>query len=130
MISKLSKKQILVLKLLENHKKPLSAYKILDSLREHGFNAPLQVYRALNLLIKINKVHKIDSMNAYVACNNNECENPDFIAFTICDECENVSEIKDELISSSLSRIKKKLGFRAVRSSIELHGLCKECINL
>ena len=55
MISKLSKNLILVLKLLENHKKPLSAYKILDSLREHGFNAPLQVYRALNLLIKIIK---------------------------------------------------------------------------
>ncbi len=124
---KLSKNQELVLNHLEKQKQPLTAYKILDNLRENGLRAPLQVYRALNYLVKLNKVHKIDSMNAFIACNNHECENPDFIAFTICDECENVSEIKDKSISSSLSKIKKKSGFKTRRSSLELHGLCREC---
>ena len=127
---KLSKNQRLVLNLLEKQKQPLTAYTILDNLRKDGLRAPLQVYRALHTLIKLNKVHKIDSMNAFISCNSYECENPDFIAFAICDECENVSEIQDKSISSSLSRIEKKSGFKTIRSSIELHGLCSECENI
>ncbi|PPR76478.1 MAG: hypothetical protein CFH01_01918, partial [Alphaproteobacteria bacterium MarineAlpha2_Bin1] len=112
---------------LAKQKQPLTAYTILDALRGNGLRAPLQVYRALNSLVKLNKVHKIDSMNAFIACNHHECENPDFIAFTICDECENVSEIKDKSILSSISKIKKNSGFKTKRSSLELHGLCRDC---
>tara|TARA_Y100000590_G_scaffold467758_1_gene647789 strand:- start:400 stop:810 length:411 start_codon:yes stop_codon:yes gene_type:complete len=124
--SKFSKNQTLVLKLLEKMKKPLTAYTILDKLRNDGFRAPLQVYRALDSLIKVGKVHRIESMNAFVACNNN-CEKLDFTAFAICDECEDVSEIKDDSISSSLSILKQKSGLKTTRSNIELHGLCKKC---
>ena len=123
----LSKNQKLVLNHLAKQKQPLTAYTILDALRGNGLRAPLQVYRALNSLVKLNKVHKIDSMNAFIACNHHECENPDFIAFTICDECENVSEIKDKSILSSISKIKKNSGFKTKRSSLELHGLCRDC---
>ena len=127
---KLSKNQILVLNHLEKQKQPLTAYTILDNLRENGIKAPLQVYRALDYLVKLNKVHKIDSMNAFIACNDHECENPEFIAFTICDGCANVSEVKDKSISSSLSKIKKKSGFTTRKTSLEFHGLCKDCISL
>ena len=93
----ISKNQSLVLKLLEKKKQPLTAYTILDKLRNYGFRAPLQVYRALDNLIEIGKVHRVESMNAFVACNNEDCIKLDFTAFAICDECENVSEIKETL---------------------------------
>ena len=48
---KLTRNQSLVLGALTNAGGPLSAYTILDRLRDDGFRAPLQVYRALEKLL-------------------------------------------------------------------------------
>lgn len=123
----LSKNEEIVLSLLQKETQPLTAYSILDLLRVQGLRAPLQVYRALEKLINIGKVHRIESMNAFVACNSLECESLDFIAFAICDGCENVLEVRDDSIAFSLAKLEKKSGLKTTRSSIELHGLCKQC---
>ncbi len=47
----LSRNQSLVYDALSRSPAPLSAYVILDKLRDSGFRAPLQVYRALEKLI-------------------------------------------------------------------------------
>ena len=47
----LTKNQELVLGALEKAEGPLSAYTILDALRDDGLRAPLQVYRALDKLL-------------------------------------------------------------------------------
>ena len=44
---KLTKNQSLVLDSLIKAGQPSGAYALLDSLRPHGFKAPLQIYRAL-----------------------------------------------------------------------------------
>ena len=64
----LTKNQLRVLEKLEASSGPLSAYTLLDQLREHGFRAPLQVYRALDTLVKSGFVHRLESLNAFVAC--------------------------------------------------------------
>ena len=43
----LTNNEFLVMETLSNSNGALSAYTILDQLRESGFRAPLQVYRAL-----------------------------------------------------------------------------------
>ncbi len=129
MSNKTSNNQQIVLKLLEQEKKPLSAYAILEKLRKFGLRAPLQVYRALDKLILTGKVHRIESLNAFIACNIIECQNHDFTAFAICDECDSVSEIKDNSIPLTLNKLKQKSGLKATRSNIELHGVCSECSN-
>ena len=48
----LTRNQSLVLDALTHAEAPLSAYTILDKLRDHGFRAPLQVYRALEKLLE------------------------------------------------------------------------------
>ena len=48
----------LVMDLLEVKKGPLSAYMILDELRDAGLRAPLQVYRALEKLISLGRDRK------------------------------------------------------------------------
>ena len=66
---KLTKNQQTVLSLLEQSNEPLKAYTILSGTQKKGIKAPTQVYRALDKLIEIGKVHKIESKNSYVACN-------------------------------------------------------------
>lgn len=64
----LTKNQLCVLEKLETASGPLSAYTLLDQLRERGFRAPLQVYRALDTLVKSGFVHRLESINSFVAC--------------------------------------------------------------
>ena len=125
---KLTKNQIMVLDVLLRANSPQSAYSLLDTLREQGFKAPLQVYRALEKLIEIGKVHRIESMNAFIACEHTLCEINHMTAFTICDKCEKVSEVKDEELSDYISLRVKKLGLSAPKTHLEIHGLCNNCL--
>ena len=62
----LTKNQRIVLDLLQNSGEPLKAYFILDSLKKEGLNSPLQVYRALDKLVELGKIHKIESINSFI----------------------------------------------------------------
>jgi len=66
--SDLTRNQSLVFGALSRAEGPLSAYTILDQLRDDGFRAPLQVYRALDKLVETGMVHRLESLNAFVAC--------------------------------------------------------------
>jgi Fur family zinc uptake transcriptional regulator len=70
----LSNNERLVLDVLGRENSPKSAYMILDVLRGSGFRAPLQVYRALEKLIGMGRVHRLESLNAFIACNHISCE--------------------------------------------------------
>ena len=125
----LTKNQLLVLEALRNANVALSAYSILDALREFGFKAPLQVYRALDGLIDLGHVHRIESMNAFIACDHSMCRISDMTAFTICQKCEKVSEVKDEELSDYVYLRAEKFGLYAPRTNIEFHGICTDCSN-
>jgi len=72
-IQKLTRNQTLVQSTLLESESPMSAYQILDSLKAHGLNAPLQVYRALDKLVHLGLVHRLESINAFVACQQHDC---------------------------------------------------------
>ncbi|WP_455476390.1 Fur family transcriptional regulator [Bartonella sp. B17] len=127
MPSKFTRNQILVLNTLKNAQGPLSAYAILDRLREEGFRAPPQVYRALERLVKLRYIHRLESVNAFMACVHPEnCQN-EFITFTICDKCGRVSEMQNQAIAYSVKRMVQAADFQAQRSTVEIRGICKEC---
>tara|TARA_B100000530_G_scaffold281010_1_gene194658 strand:- start:627 stop:1040 length:414 start_codon:yes stop_codon:yes gene_type:complete len=125
--SDLSVNQKLVMDLLESQKRPLSAYMILDELRDVGIRAPLQVYRALEKLISMGKVHRVESISAFIACSHMSCEKLGVTAFVICDRCENIEEVSDQSISSFVTDLAIKTKMKAAKSNIELHGLCNTC---
>ena len=50
-----------VLRLLKKSQTPLSAYEILDRLRNAGIKAPPTVYRALDSLVARGLAHRIES---------------------------------------------------------------------
>ena len=98
----LTKNQTLVFGALSEADGPLSAYSILDQLRDEGFRAPLQVYRALEKLLEFGMVHRLESLNAFIACSHPECESHGTIAFAICETCGNVAEFADDAIAGHL----------------------------
>ena len=126
---KLTKNQSLVLDALIIAGQPSGAYTLLDTLRQHGFKAPLQVYRALDQLIDLGLVHRLESLNAFIACSHISCETLGATAFVICDKCETVQEICDDTVTGFLASLAEKTKMKASKSNIELHGLCNGCAN-
>ena len=123
----LSKNQQIVLEIIERAKEPLKAYSILFNVQRKGINAPQQIYRALDKLIKIGKIHKIESKNAFVACKNANCEISKATAFSICENCEKVEELNDLKLSKYLSSYSDKTGMKYKKYNLEFFGLCKKC---
>ena len=123
----LSKNQQIVLETIKNSNEPLKAYSILFDVKKKGIKAPPQVYRALDKLIEIGKIHKIESKNAFVACKNTNCDVTKTTAFSICEKCGNIEEIKDTKISKYLKSFKDNSGMNYTRYNLELFGLCKKC---
>jgi Fur family zinc uptake transcriptional regulator len=123
----LTKNQSLVMGALTRSKEPLSAYTILDQLRDNGFRAPLQVYRALDKLVEFGMVHRLESLNAFVACRHPGCDGDDTIAFMICEKCGQVNEIADRALAKQLKKLAGEAGFALKKTTIELRGLCRAC---
>ena len=123
----LSKNQQLVLEIIEKAKEPLKAYSILFNVQKKGLKAPLQVYRALDKLVEIGKIHKIESRNAFVACKNSNCVVSNATAFSICEGCEKVTEINNSKLSKYLSNFEDNSGMKYSKYNLEFFGLCKKC---
>lgn len=128
--TELTKNQKLVFTALERAGTPLSAYQILDQLRDEGFRAPLQVYRALDQLRGFGIVHRLESMNAFVACAHADGHihnDGEPIGFTICERCGVVCEIHDADFRAFVDGISARSGFRPEKTTVEIRGLCASC---
>ena len=65
--AKLSPNQHKVLACLREVGEPMSAYAILDQVRNVGISHPPTVYRALNDLMRKGMVHRLESRSAFIA---------------------------------------------------------------
>ena len=123
----LSKNQQIIFDFIEKAKEPLKAYSILFNVQKKGIKAPLQVYRALDKLVEIGKIHKVESRNAFIACKSSSCEISQATAFSICNKCEDVSEINNPKLSKYLSNFDDDSGMKYNKYNLEFFGLCKKC---
>ena len=123
----LSKNQKIIFDIIDKSPEPLKAYSILFNVQKKWIKAPLQVYRALDKLVEIGKIHKIESRNAFIACHNSSCQISKTTAFSICENCEKVSEIKDSKLSKYLTNFEDDTGMNYRRYNLEFYGLCKKC---
>lgn len=125
----LTRNQDLVLQTLDAAGAPLSAYDILDRLREDGLRAPLQVYRALEKLIGHGLVHRLESLNAFVCCSeaDGHMSAGNTTAFAICTACGRVDEFGDAAVTERLQDWAAAEGFHPQGTIIELRGICKNC---
>jgi len=118
-----------VLELLWQTHRPLRAYDILEILSAEGFGSqPPVAYRALDFLIEQGFAHKIERLNAFLAC---DCPADDHGAkFLICTGCERVAEFDDQAIADALNDVAAGSGFTIGRATLEVEGLCPDCVTL
>jgi Fur family zinc uptake transcriptional regulator len=104
---------------------PLSAYEVLDKMRGKGAVTPPTVYRCLDKLIEKGLAHRLESLNAYVACKHPH--HHDVAAFAICESCGSVTEFTDSQISERLSHWSDDHAFCPKKMTVEIRGLCGSC---
>jgi len=124
-----------VLRLLAHAGKPVKAYDLLawvrnskesGQVKEAGADAPPTVYRALDFLINHGFIHKLASVNAFVACHHPGATHS--VPFLICDHCQQAIELEDRDIVRQLENRARAVGFKPQAQVLEVHGLCAHCI--
>ncbi len=115
-----------VLEILLSEHRAIGAYDILDRLREDGFNSqPPVAYRALDFLVQYGFAHKIERLNAFVACSMPEIQHAP--AFLICRVCSVVAETHPELNRGALGKTARDAGFVMEQCVVEVEGVCPNC---
>jgi len=104
----------------------IKAYDLIHELSSSDRNIkPPTVYRSLSFLLEQGFIHRIESLNGFVACNH-----PGEIHDTllmICDACGNIQELHPTEISDALDRAATQQGFSVEEKIVELHGRCRSC---
>lgn len=117
-----------VLEILLQEHRALGAYAILDRLREGGFGSqPPVAYRALDFLVANGLAHKIERLNAFIACvHPSQSHTP---AFMICRLCDAVAETHSSPARGALGDAARATGFRIERTVVEAEGVCPACVD-
>ena len=113
-----------VLELLLEAGQPVKAYDLIAAYGQSGVPAkPPTVYRALEFLSQQGFAHRIESLNAYVACRRGEDGHT--AAFLICDCCGATREIASA--ANPIQALGEAAGYALTGVTIEAHGLCADC---
>jgi len=111
--------------LLEEHR-ALGAYTVLEQLNLDGFGSqPPVAYRALDFLVSNGLAHKIERLNAFIACAHPGHDHAP--AFMICRLCDSVAEMASSTARGRLDEAAEATGFRIERTLVEAEGVCPAC---
>jgi Fur family zinc uptake transcriptional regulator len=105
--------------------RPISAYEIIDRVRDKAVLAPQTVYRALDRLIASGSAHRLESLNAFVACAH--LAHRGAAVFAICEMCGTVTEFEEPRAVAGISAWAKKAKFRPRAMTLEIRGRCATC---
>lgn len=120
-----------VLEILLGDHRPMGAYDVLEKMTDQDGNQPGPpiAYRALEFLTRLGVVHRIDRLNAFIACSlgqaGDHCLGGD--AFLICEQCRRVAELSADMIGQVLQTAADSAGFTVTGATVELMGLCPDC---
>lgn len=118
-----------VLEMLLNAGQPVKAYDLMAAYEAGAPAKPPTVYRALDFLEREGFAHRIESLNAFVACRHPLVEGepaPHAAAFLICDCCGATREVEPSL-GPALADQARAAGYGLTRLTLEAHGLCADC---
>jgi Fur family transcriptional regulator, zinc uptake regulator len=105
--------------------RPVSAYELIEQVRGKGVTAPPTVYRALQRLIDDGLAHRLESLNAFVACSH--AHHRGKAVFAICEACGTVQEFDSPGAIKHLQAWAGKHDFAVRSMTLELRGLCAAC---
>lgn len=137
-----------VLGLILSAPRPVGAYDLLAQLRSlHPKAVPPTVYRALDFLLGLGLIHRIERLSAFIGCPHVlDCHETGCCAptaapetgaarnwqghraqFLICRVCGQVQELEQEIVSNLLLQSARGQGFVAESATVEIVGLCGTC---
>lgn len=119
-----------VLEILLASHEALGAYDVLERLRVAGHPAqPPVAYRALDFLVANGFAHRIEKLNAFVACAHPDegAQTAHAPAFMICRACRRVAETSAGPAAASVADAARDLGFEVERTVVEIEGVCPDC---
>jgi Fur family zinc uptake transcriptional regulator len=104
---------------------PVKAYDLMSGMGAAGEAAkPPTVYRALDFLARTGLAHRIESLNAYIACRLGQEAHT--AGFLICDCCGSAREFEPpgavEVADAAVA-----MGYVIASVTVEAHGLCPDC---
>lgn len=114
-----------VLQLLLEQPGGVKAYQLLEALRANNPDvAPPVVYRALAFLQRMGLVHRLDSLNAFVACSlgQHECS-----VLLVCPDCGAVKELLVPDLARQLHELAMCSGFALQGHCVEIKAFCAQC---
>lgn len=115
-----------VLRLVAKAERPVKAYDLMEQIRGgKGAAAPPTIYRALDFLLDNGFIHKLESINAFVACHQPRTAHS--VPFLICKRCGRAVEMEDEKAARILTQQALALGFHPQAQTLEVHGRCAQC---
>ena len=105
---------------------PVCAYALLDKLKGERANAaPVTVYRALDFPMENGLIHKIERLNAFVACieSGDHEHHEHSVQFLICRTCGTVAEMGITILLPLSPRQWEKRD----HATVEVEGTCGTC---
>lgn len=115
-----------VLEIIWSNPTPLSAYAILDLLRDDGRQGgPPTVYRALDFLLGQGLIHRLASLNVFTGCRQPDSRHNG--QFLICRDCGQVDELSNPAVEELLRAEATARQFEVLAQMVEVLGRCPDC---
>jgi Fur family zinc uptake transcriptional regulator len=111
--------------LLSEHR-AFSAYEVADRAGKDSKRLQAnQVYRAVEMLIKLGVAHRVELKNGYMACHStNNCTAHQIL---ICESCGQVAELENSKLDAEIVKSAEEVGFTPQPQKLELLGICPNC---
>ncbi|MEM8749016.1 MAG: transcriptional repressor [Pseudomonadota bacterium] len=115
-----------VFEILLSEHRSFSAYEVVDRTEQQDKRLQAnQVYRAVETLIELGVVHRVELKNGYMACHSpDECDAQQIL---ICRSCNQVAEMEHARLSRTIAKSAEQAGFLPDPQRLELLGLCANC---
>ncbi|WP_440994000.1 Fur family transcriptional regulator [Cysteiniphilum litorale] len=128
-----------VLTLFIDQSSPISAYELLNLINKaqtiektateekasKHYNI-MSIYRVLDFLQQSALIHKLHTSNRYSLCCHPEKK---MCQLLICTTCGQKTELHHELLDKTLEELAQKSGFQIAAHTIEITGLCRNCVS-
>ena len=115
--------------ILAGSEQPLGAYPIIQklSVMQARIVAPPTVYRTLDFLVENGFVVKIESRQAYIACDHVGHDHDHHGVLLSCVRCGRSVEVESAAVETEIAALAACQSFKVERKIFEIDGVCASC---
>lgn len=123
----LTPQRLTIYRALEAAKKPLTAYELKTQVHKQSnesFNIST-IYRVLDFWTELGLIHKIDSSNTFIVCNDEHRNH-----IHVLQHCTQCRSVRESCEISSLIKMPQSASFNIdTKQVLEIQGQCAKCSN-